>query len=253
MNFNLPCIIGGQPSSGSSLLFYKLSKFYENSYFETGIFCDPNIYEDCDIKIPPFDIDTKKKNEKINLEKIFLEKTPENIFFFHNIVKKIKCNFIITRRNVRDLLNSLINRGISVDFESLIIGSTNIEINSIKKNSNVTIMDYEDICNLNISKKYPNHLKIYDTNLLKFKNIKMNSWNYKISDKVIKDSYLKTSNPNIDILCKKYLIKKNDLIFNIDGIEEKNFIENKKKNLKKNNLTNFLESRGYCLIEKNYL
>jgi len=253
MNFNLPCIIGGQPSSGSSLLFYKLSKFYENSYFETGIFCNPNIYKDCDIKVPPFDIDKKKNNEKIDLESIFLEKTPENIFFFKDIKKKIKCNFIITRRNVRDLLNSLINRGISEDFAALIVGCTNIEINSIKSNDNVMIMDYTDIFNLDTSKKYSNYPNINYKNLLKFKNIKMNGWNYRISDRVIKDINLKISNPNIDILFKKYLIKKNDLIFNIDGIEEENFIKNKKKDLKKNNLVNFLESRGYCLIEKNYL
>ena len=253
MNFKLPCIIGGQPSSGSSLLFYKLSKFYKNSHFETGLFCDPSLYEYCDIKIPPFNIEAKRLNEKIDFKNTFLEKTPENIFFFENIIKKIECNFIITTRNTSDLLYSLINRGLSVDFALLIVGSTNIEINSIKTSKNVTIMNYEDICCLDTSKKYQNNLSSYNKNLSKFSNIKMHNWKYKLSDRIIKNVNLKYSNPYIDILSKKYLIKKNNLFFNIDGTKEENCIKNKTKILEKNYFTNFLESRGYCLIEKNYI
>ena len=251
MNFNISSFVGGLPSSGSSLLFYKLSKIYENAYFETGYFCNPKLYGNRTDEFPPFDIKTKNNN-KINLDKIILEKTPENIFFLNDIMNKFDCNFIITTRNTRDVLHSLFKRDISNEMASFIVGSTNVEILSVVQTDQIKIMDYLEICDLNVEKEFSKFINKDNKNVIQssFSNIKMNSWKYKVTDRFINSS-LQYSNPEVDNCMNRFYIKKNNLFYKIDGTQVNNIINFTKINLD-DQLSKFLESKEYCLIEKKY-
>ncbi|MDC1496475.1 hypothetical protein N8143_00560 [Pelagibacteraceae bacterium] len=251
MNFNISSFVGGLPSSGSSLLFYKLSKIYETAYFESGYFCNPKLYRKFTDEVAPFNVKSKS-DKKINLDKIFLEKTPENIFFFKDIINKFDCNFIITKRNTRDVLYSLLKRDMCSELASFVVGATNVEISSVIQSDRVKVMDYLEICDLNIEKEFSEFISKDNINMNQssFSNISMNSWKYKITDRITKSS-LQYSNPEVDNCMNRFFIKKDNLFYKIDGTKVNNMINFSKKNLD-DQLSKFLESKNYCLIEKKY-
>ena len=73
-------IIGGMPGSGSSFFFKNLSKYFDNRFFETGLFCTNKIYQN-NYKTVLFDKYSKSYITNIDMNK----NDVDTIFTFLNM------------------------------------------------------------------------------------------------------------------------------------------------------------------------
>lgn len=176
-------IIGGSPSTGSSLLSTILNRhsevlciqeshllakaqFYNNwgsvkmDDVHNGRYLSPgwHIYNRVDLskelicKIDPelsfVEFIEKYFNAtlRINNKKIWAEKTPGNIYFFHKLNSILKNpHFIITMRNPYDVIASLISRGISI-FDAVCQVVISMSISLIQKMSvQSNVVKYESL------------------------------------------------------------------------------------------------------------
>jgi len=240
-------IVGGMPGSGSSLLFKILSKYFYESYFESGFFCQNHHYKSSFI-LEPFKQKSKSIYKKLDFDKIFIEKTPENIFYFEDIFAKYDFNFIITKRNLYYSILSVLNRGNDFLTSIFLVLSSFVKINSFKINE-VEIIDYEQI----VDNSYINNL-IKRLNLTK-KNNSFNitnyhkTWNFNPNENITKLYY--SSNYKLSFYLPKYFIKYKDKIFDsLGNLINENLSNFKIVLLNENQINLFLKERGFCLLKK---
>lgn len=271
-------IIGGFPSSGSTLLFNKICNYFENFYLETGIFCNSQIYGSLQKNI--FDLHEKiydeinyikffdfnksrDKNYKnfsniILKSKNFLEKTPENIFFFNEIKSfDPDIHLIVTQRNIYDIFCSLQLRKLDVDFISLIIGLTSYYINLYKKIKikKIYFLDYFEILNDEIILKKLNFLKNYrKRNIDEVQEVFMRTWKFNIQKKTNLDlkHFQNTADELSNYKLLNYFIFFNNVFYSLDGKQVENIDKNKIKevNIKKfGNYGDFFDLKGFKLFK----
>lgn len=269
----MPIIIGGPPSSGSSLLSVILNRHSkiaciqethllakeslyvnwggEKIKIKKGRLHSPGWHQYSKVELPVYNWDkfdavldsTSSVSEFSDLyfsalatvqdKEIWAEKTPANVYFFHQLAKGIKdSQFLLTIRHPYDIIASLIQRGKSkLDAVSLCL--LNMGIGYVQsKNLNVRVIKYENLVlsTKNCITELCGHLNIdFEHQMLDAAtkpSVKMKGWNHYEDGPIANNSINRFDEldqerkDQIMELCENILINKSHLIkYNIPFAE----------------------------------